>query len=195
MISAVLLAAGESRRMGQFKQLMDYRGKTFVARCADSLIASRAGEVIVVTGHRDRDVRLALEGRAVIFAHNRDYRSGMSSSVKRGIAAVSQESRACLIALGDQPQIETEIINRVIGAYEESRPLIVVPIYDGRNGHPVLIDMKLREEILAMDDSKGLREVVHAHASETLRIEVSSEAVLMDFDLPEDYERIKKVDG
>jgi molybdenum cofactor cytidylyltransferase len=192
MISAVLLAAGESRRMGDFKQLLNFGGKTFVACCVDNLLASRADEVIVVTGHRDEDIRQSLKDRQVIFAHNSDYRSGMSSSVKRGVETVSKQSRACLIALADQPQIGADVINRVIGAYEKSRPLIVVPTYEGRNGHPVLLDLKLREEILAMDEAQGLRQVVHAHPDATLRVEVSSDAVLVDFDLPEDYERIKK---
>lgn len=191
MISAVLLAAGESRRMGDFKQLMDFGGKTFVACSVDNLTASRAGEVIVVTGHRAQDIRLALKDRPVIFAHNPDYRSGMSSSVRRGVEAVSTKSRACLIALSDQPQIGTDIVNRVIGAYEKSHPLIVIPTHESRNGHPVLLDLSLKEEILAMDSAQGLRRVVHAHAKETLRVEVSTDAVLMDFDLPEDYDRIK----
>jgi molybdenum cofactor cytidylyltransferase len=188
MISAVLLAAGESRRMGDFKQLLDFNGKTFVACCVDNLLASRADEVIVVTGHRDRDIRLALVGRPVRFAHNEDYRQGMSSSIKRGIEAVSKEARACLIALVDQPQITTEIINRVIEAYERARPIVVIPSYCGQGGHPILLDMSLKDEILRMDSGPGLRQVVYAHAP--TRIDVSTDAVLMDFDRPEDYRRI-----
>lgn len=192
MISVVLLAAGESRRMGDFKQLLNFGGKSFVECCVDNLLGSRADEVVVVTGHRDDDIRRALKDRPVIFAHNSDYRSGMSGSVKRGIEAASKQSRACLIALADQPQIGTDIVNRVIEAYEKSQPLIVIPTYEGRNGHPVLLDLSLKEEILAMDTAQGLRQVVHAHADATLRVEVSSDAVLIDFDLPEDYERIIK---
>src|SRR5256714_10692389 len=114
MISAILLAAGESRRMGEFKQLLKFAGQTFVECCADHLLASRVGEVIIVTGHRDADVRHALGGRAVRFAHNPDYRDGMSSSVKRGIRAVSPAAAAIVVALVDQPEIDTAIINRVI---------------------------------------------------------------------------------
>ena len=191
MISAVLLAAGESLRMGDFKQLLDFQGKTFVACCADNLLGSRADEVIVVTGHREADVRSALAGRPVRFAHNEDYRSGMSSSVKRGIEAVSKEARACLVALVDQPQITTEIINRVLEAYEKTGSFVVIPTYDGRNGHPILLDMSLRDEILGIAANEGLRQVVHAH--KPARIAVSTEAVLVDFDFPEDYRRISKI--
>jgi molybdenum cofactor cytidylyltransferase len=190
MVSALLLAAGESRRMGEFKQLLAFGGKTFVECCVDNLLASRAGEVVVVTGHREEEVRRALAGRPVRFVQNPDYRSGMSSSIKRGVQAIADDRRACLIALVDQPQIGTDIVNHVIGAYEKSGPLIVIPTYRGRNGHPVLLDLKLKDEILAMDSEQGLRQVVHAHAPDTVRVEVHTDAVLLDFDFPEDYKRI-----
>lgn len=190
MISAILLAAGESRRMGEFKQLLTFAGRTFVECCADHLLASRADEVIVVTGHRDADVRRALGSRPVRFAYNADYREGMSASVKCGVAAVSLAASAVLVALVDQPQINSSIINRVISEYETHSPLIVIPTYGGRNGHPVLIDLRLRDELLAFDAAQGLRQVVHAHAADVLRAEVATEAVLTDFDYPEDYQRL-----
>ena len=192
MISAVLLAAGESRRMGEFKQLLPFGDKTFVECCVDNLLASRVDEVVVVTGHREADIRGAVGNRNVLFAHNTDYRDGMSSSIKRGVEAVSKESRAYLIALVDQPQIGADIINRVIGTYEKAAALIVIPTYEGRNGHPIILDAKLRDEILAIDPAKGLRQVVRSHSSEAVRVEVSTDAVLIDFDYPEDYKRILK---
>ena len=189
MISAVLLAAGESRRMGEFKQLLTLDGKTFIEHCVDNLLATRVGEVVVVTGHREEDVRRAVEGRQVRFAHNADYREGMSSSLKRGVRSLSADARACLVALVDQPQIGVDIFNRVIREYEDNRPLIVIPTCEGRNGHPIILDLKLKEEILSMDPARGLRQVVHAHANEVRRVEVAQESVLMDFDFPEDYRR------
>lgn len=191
MISALLLAAGESRRMGDFKQLLTFRGKTFVECCVDNILASRAGEVVVVTGHREADVRSALGDRPVRFAHNPDFREGMSSSIKRGVQAVSDRARAVLVALVDQPQVGSGIFDMVIDCYERSGPLVVVPSYGGRNGHPIVLDISLRGEILAMDPSKGLREVVHAHADRLVKIEVGTDAVLTDFDYPEDYRRLK----
>lgn len=192
MISAILLAAGESQRMGEFKQLLMLDGKSFVEHCVDNLLASRAGEVLVITGHRDADVRRAIGERPVRFAHNDDYRMGMSASVKRGVQAITDEARACLVALVDQPQISTRIINRVIDAYLDARPLIVVPTYDGRKGHPIILDLQLKDEILAMDAAQGLRQVITAHASDSLRVEVADDAVLMDCDFPEDYARLLK---
>jgi molybdenum cofactor cytidylyltransferase len=105
---------------------------------------------------------------------------------------VSDSARACLISLVDQPQITTDIINRVIETYERQGALVVIPTYGGRNGHPVLLDLKLWAEILAIDPDRGLREVVRAHAREGVRVEVSTDAVLTDFDYPEDYRRIRE---
>lgn len=194
MISAILLAAGESRRMGEFKQLLTVAGKTFVERCVETLLASQADEVIVVTGHRESDVRPILSNRPVRFVYNPDYKKGMSASVKCGIEAADAQSTAALIALVDQPLIEVEIVDQLIAVYRKDRPLIVVPRYKGRNGHPVIMDMKLREEILSTDTSIGLKQVRDAHAEEVVYIEVASESVLIDFDLPEDYRRIKESD-
>ena len=193
MISALLLAAGESRRMGDFKQLLRFGDKSFVEHCVDNLLASQVAEVIVVTGHRESDVKRALSDRPVMFAHNSEYKSGMTSSIKRGIRAVSETGKACVLALVDQPRIAPGVINRIIETYEKAQPIIVIPTYRGENGHPILIDMKLKDEILKMDPSEGLRQVVHAHQSEIVRVEVSDQSVLEDCDSPEDYERILKL--
>ncbi|HWP43346.1 MAG TPA: nucleotidyltransferase family protein [Blastocatellia bacterium] len=193
MVSAVLLAAGESKRMGEFKQLLPIAGKTFVARSVDNLLASRASEVVVVTGYREEDVRRALGHRPVRFAHNPYYRLGMSESIKRGVEAVAETARAVLIALVDQPLVEPEIIDRLIEAYETHEALIVVPTSEGRNGHPVILDLSLKREILEIAPDRGLRQVVQAHKSETLHVEVASRAILLDFDYPEDYERLKEL--
>ena len=190
MITAVLLAAGESRRMGDFKQLLRLGEKTFVEHCVDQILASGVGELIVVTGHREGDVRKALGDRPVRFAHNADYRLGMASSIKCGIRGASEEIRAFLIALVDQPRIQAETIRHLIQVFDEGNARIVIPRYDGSNGHPILLDERLRNEILNMSEEDGLRQVVRAHESETQRIDVSTRAVVDDCDLPEDYERM-----
>ena len=107
-----------------------------------------------------------------------------------GALLVAASDRDQLVALVDQPQIDSSIINRVIIEYEKHPSLIVIPTYNGRNGHPVLIDLQLRDQLLAFDASQGLRQVIHAHAAEVLHIEVATDAVLTDFDYPEDYQRL-----
>jgi CTP:molybdopterin cytidylyltransferase MocA len=191
MISAILLAAGESKRMGAFKQLLPFEGKPFVLCAIDNLISSGADEIIVVTGHRESDIRATLRGRAVRFAHNADYKSGMSASIKRGVEEISKQSEAILIALADQPQIGATLIRRLIEVWKKDRPLILVPTFNGRNGHPVIFDISLKDEILSIDPGEGLRRVLHAHKDEILRVEATDE-VLVDFDLPEDYSRLRR---
>ncbi|HKA19676.1 MAG TPA: nucleotidyltransferase family protein [Blastocatellia bacterium] len=190
MISAILLAAGESRRMGDFKQLLPIGNKTFVEQCVDTLLETPVSEVIVVTGHRESDVRRVLGNRNVKYAHNPDYRLGMATSIKCGVQAASKDSRAFLISLVDQPHIGAEVIRRIIDAYERMTPKIVVPTKDGRNGHPIILDGSLREEILQIDVEVGLRQVVNRHSDTVIKVEVTSRTVLEDCDLPEDYERI-----
>jgi molybdenum cofactor cytidylyltransferase len=192
MIAAVLLAAGESRRMGELKQLLGLGNKTFVEHCVDNLLASSVDEVIVVTGHRESEVRHVIGNRPVKIVQNPDYQSGMASSIKCGVRQVCDGAEACVISLVDQPRIDTAIIDRLIEAYESVPSLIVIPTYGEKSGHPILLDLVLREEILAMDPEIGLRQVVLAHSGAITRVPVCSPAVLEDCDLPEDYERLLK---
>lgn len=195
MISAILLAAGESRRMGDFKQLLPLQGKTFVECCVDNLLASGVDEVIVVTGHRHAEVARALAHRHIKLAFNSDYQSGMSSSIRCGVQALDEKSTAILIALADQPQIHASLIARLVAAYRSERPLLVVPVYDGRRGHPIILGAQLRQELLAIDPAQGLRQVVQAYKDHTLFVEMTSDAVLLDFDYPEDYQRFLAQEG
>ena len=191
MISAVLLAAGESRRMGKLKQLLPLGESSFVEHCADRLIASRVDEVIVVTGHREREIRRALANRSVTFAHNATYQSGMTSSIQCGLRAANPNAEAIIIALVDQPRIRSETINQLVDAFQTvPSPAIVIPSYQGRNGHPILLNAVVKDEVLALRHDESLRQVVAGHASQVDHVEVSDSAVVEDFDLPQDYERL-----
>jgi CTP:molybdopterin cytidylyltransferase MocA len=114
----------------------------------------------------------------------------MASSIKRGVKALSERTRAFVLALVDQPQIEVEMINLVIDEFERSPAIIVIPTHEGKGGHPIVIDVSLKEEILTLDLEQGLRQVVRAHLDKVLRVEVANPVVLEDFDLPEDYQRL-----
>jgi molybdenum cofactor cytidylyltransferase len=176
--------------MGEFKQLLPLDGKTIIEWSADNLLASTVDEVLVVLGHRRNEVRNALGHRPIRFVINHEYQDGMSSSIKRAIEALPPETKAVLLALGDQPQIDPEVINKLIAIYESEKPLIVIPTNNGRSGHPIVLDLTLRDEILGMDPMKGLREVVHAKSDRAIRVEVETDAILLDLDWPEDYQRL-----
>ena len=192
MISAVLLAAGKSERMGKFKQLLPIGSKTFVETCVDNLLASRADEVIVVTGYNQAAVSEVLAGRPVRIVNNPDFESGMASSIKRGVDEVAAAARAFMIALADQPLIGPDVLNQIISQYEDSASLILIPTYLGRRGHPILLDSSLKGEVLSMDPHVGLRQVTHKHEHQIVYLEVGTSSVLTDFDLPEDLDLLPK---
>jgi molybdenum cofactor cytidylyltransferase len=116
----------------------------------------------------------------------------MATSIQCGFQALAESSRACLLALVDQPQISADVMNKLIEAYEATKAPIVIPTYDGQNGHPILIDVGLKKQILAMDQEQGLRQVVQQHFDSVRRVPMSSRVVLEDCDFPQDYDRILK---
>ena len=190
-VTAILLAAGVSSRMGDFKQLMPFRGRTFVETCVETLLASTADEVLVVLGHRAGDVAAAIARFPARTIVNEEYRQGMASSVKAGVRAVAEgTAEGVLIALCDQPHVPVRVVNAVIEAYRASRALIVVPAIAGDSGHPVIFDLSLRDEILAVDPSEGLRAVTYTHRGERVRVPVDTLSVIDDIDMPDDYSRI-----
>jgi molybdenum cofactor cytidylyltransferase len=191
MVSAILLAAGKSERMGAFKQLLPLGAKSFVECCVDNLLASAVTEVVVVTGHNHAAIEKVLEDRPVRFAHNPDYQLGMAGSIIRGFRSVSAASVAVMIALADQPLIQTDVMDRLINVYGGTRPAVVVPRYMGSNGHPIIVSRQLGGEIESMNLTVGLRQVLRAHTAETEYVEIGTKSVLIDFDYPEDYQRFE----
>lgn len=190
MIAAVLLAAGKSHRMGTFKQLLPIGSKTFVEACADNLLSSSVAEVIVVTGYDEAGVRAALGKRPVRIINNPDYESGMGSSVRRGVESVAVAASGIMIALADQPLIGPDVLNQIISEYEDKAATILIPTYQGKRGHPIILSTILKQEILSMDPGIGLKQVTRAHAEHITYVEVSSDSVLVDFDVPGDLEQL-----
>jgi molybdenum cofactor cytidylyltransferase len=189
MICAVVLAAGLSRRMGTQKLLLPFAGKTVIAHIVDQILASAVDEVYVVVGHQGEQVRRELSGRHVSIVTNPDYKSGMLSSVRCGLAALPQECRAILVALADQPSITSRLIDQMIQAFAATDKRILVPFHDGRRGHPLLLAQIYRDEILTQYHDVGLRGLLHAHPDDVFELIVSTSAVLSDMDWPEDYRR------
>ena len=192
MIWAVVLAAGESRRMGTQKLLLPFGDTTVVAAVVRSARASRAGRTLVVLGADRAAVRLELEPRGVEFAVNEDYQLGMLSSVQAGFRALPADAAAAVVMLGDQPFLPSRVIDAVIGAFEEHGRGIVIPAFQGRRGHPVLIDLKYRGEVLALDPADGLRRLMRAHPGDILEVEAGDANILRDLDTPEDYAALPK---
>jgi len=190
MIIAIVPAAGQSRRMSAHKQLLPFAGKTVIAHLVDELCRSRVDEVCVVAGHQADLLRQALEGRRANIVVNADYeRTDMLASVRCGLTAMPAACRAVLVALGDQPGVTAELVNAMIEGLASGGRRIVVPLYQGRRGHPLLFDARYCEEVLNGFDDVGLRGLLVAHADDVLGLPVSDAAVLTDVDYPEDYQR------
>ncbi len=187
MIAAILLAAGRSRRMGAFKPLLPFGARTVVETCVDNLAAAGVGEIVVVVGQRGDEVRARLAQRPLRFAVNEATESEMSVSIARGVEQVSAGAQAVLLALVDQPAVAPEIIRCVIATHEQMGARLVVPEYEGRGGHPVLIDLAYRDELLHLDPAHGLRALFARHAVEVRRMPVSSPYIRRDMDTWADY--------
>lgn len=195
MISAILLAAGESSRMeGAFKPLLKWGKRTVIGACVESLRKSRVDEIIVVLGHRESEIRPVLAGSGVAFAINQDYKQGMLSSIKTGLAQLSPQSTAVLVALVDQPMVSAATIDQLIDAYQKGDKKIVVPVCQGHHGHPIILDRELEDDIMILDDTSpdGLRAVINAYRDEILEVPVTSTSVIEDIDRPGDYERLSQ---
>jgi molybdenum cofactor cytidylyltransferase len=187
-VSAILLAAGRSRRMGAFKPLLPFGGVTVVERCVSVLREGGADEVVVVVGHRAEELRGRLAHLSCVrFAVNEDAGSEMGASVARGVEGLSRRTGAVLVALVDQPAVPAAVVRQIVGAHAETGARLVVPTWEGRGGHPVLIDLAFRDELLSLDPSAGLRALFGAHHAEVLRLGVGSPYVVRDMDTWEEY--------
>lgn len=187
-IAAVLLAAGRSRRMGAFKPLLPFGRRSVLETCVASLLEAGAAEVVVVVGYRGEELRAALARETrVRFAVNEVEGSEMGVSVARGIEAVSDEAKAVLVALVDYPAVPPGAIESLLKARARTGARLVLPEWLGRGGHPVLIDLTLREELLSIAPEKGLRALFEAHAAEVLRLPADTPFVARDMDTWDDY--------
>ena len=195
MISGILLAAGESSRMqGAFKPLLKWGKRTVIGECVHQMRNSQLAEIFVVLGHREMEIRQTLAGSGVQYAINEDYRRGMLSSIKTGLALLSPNEDAALIALVDQPMITKDIINTLIDAYAAGGKGVALPTYEGKRGHPIIIAAKYFDDVMRLDEDspEGLRQFIDGRRGDTLEVPVSTSAVIEDIDLPEDYERLSK---
>jgi molybdenum cofactor cytidylyltransferase len=189
MICAIVLAAGQSKRMGVQKLLLPFGGKTVIAHIVDQLTASSVDEVHVVVGCQGKQVSRELSGRSVSIVNNSNYKSGMLSSVRCGLRAISQQCKAVLVALGDQPSVTTKLIDRMLQNFASTEKQILVPLYNGKRGHPVIFSVAYCDEILKHYDDVGLRGLLYAHKEDIFELPVKTSGVLSDMDCPEDYRR------
>ena len=193
-VAGIVLAAGSSSRMGRPKQLLPFRGQTVIECIVDSALKSSLYKVIVVLGHRADELRPLLTGHEVTVILNPDYKRGQSSSIQAGLQAVREEVDAVLFLLGDQPLITPETIDSILSAYESSSGPIVMPLFEGRRGNPVLFDRQTFERIESLSGDSGARALFLEYADQIVEVPFQDSSVHFDVDTEQDYRALKKME-
>lgn len=182
-VAAIVLAAGRSTRAGKTNKLTAaVGGLPMVARVVDTVLASSARPVIVVTGHEADRVRAALAGRAVSFVHNPDYAAGISTSIRAGIAAVPADAAGVLVCLGDMPDLTAGDLARLIAAFEAGGAQICVPVAGGRRGNPALFARAVFGALAGLSGDEGARKLIAAHGDVTREVVLDGTGPLTDLD-------------
>ena len=190
MTSAIVLAAGLSRRMGTSKLLLAYEGTTVLRHATEHVLAAGILEVVVVVGPHHEATARALEGLPVRFAVNPTPEAGQGSSVGVGVRALAPGTTAVLVALGDQPDVPAGVIPALLEAIQALGKSIAVPRYVDGLGNPVLFASPVFPELLDLPGDRGARTVVERERSRLAIVDVATPMPL-DIDTPEDYERLK----
>jgi molybdenum cofactor cytidylyltransferase len=191
MISAVILSAGESSRMGRPKALLPIEGQNFIERIVGALTQSQADRLVVVLGHNADVMRRQIEHLPIDIVINTEYKNGQLSSLQTAIRHIERDNRCdgMLVHLVDHPYIDRRLVDLMIQRFYETKKLIVVPRHQGKRGHPVIFSRELFGELLNAPVDQGAKVVVNAHRQETLEIEWQDEGITLDIDTPELYRR------
>lgn len=187
-VVGVVLAAGESRRMGQFKALLPFGAQTVIERILHVLCQAELAEVAVVLGHRAAEIAAVVQALPVRILHNPDYRLGMTSSVQAACRALLPVPDAYLLALVDQPQLQLSTVQSVLHTARQTHKGLVIPTYNGKRGHPILLSSRYRDAVLALGPEQGLNLVTRGYPDDTQEIPMPNDDTLRDMDYPQEYE-------
>lgn len=191
MITAIILAAGESKRMGQPKMLMPWGKSTVLQTVISTVQAAGVADILVVTGGSRQQIEMLI-GKSVQTVFNEEYEKGeMLSSIQVGLKAKMREASAALICLGDQPQVKERSVRRVCDTFLASKSNIVVPSYEMHRGHPWLIARPLWEEFLSIKPPQTPRDFFKKHARKINYVEVDTSSIIEDLDTQDDYLKFK----
>jgi molybdenum cofactor cytidylyltransferase len=192
MLTAIVLAAGQSRRMGTPKINLPWGETTVLGKVLGTLLEAGMEEILLVTGAHPVQGLENFAARGVREVFNPDYALGeMLSSFQAGLRAVSPESTAVLLALGDQPQMEIEVVRAVMAAYQLQHPKLLIPSYQMHRGHPWVVSREFWNEILMLEPPATLRDFLRAHTEGVTYLALERDSVLQDLDTPQDYERYR----
>jgi len=188
-IWSIILAAGESKRMGFPKMLLKFNGKTMIENVIDNVADSDSNGILVVLGAGHEYIIDLIKKYDIRYCYNEHYREGMLSSVKCGFKNLPAGTEATLVFQSDQPFIDPVVINMVINTYRSSGKGIIIPVYRGKRGHPLLLDNKYTDQIYKLDPAEGLRSIAYLNSNDVLEVETDEPGILKDFDTYEDYKK------
>jgi molybdenum cofactor cytidylyltransferase len=189
-VAAVVLAAGRSKRMGRPKMVLPWGDTTVIGRVVEVLCQAEIQPVVVVTGGARCQVEAALSGSSAQLVFNPDYeRNEMLVSLQLGLGVLGVDVGAALVVLGDQPQIELDVVQSILVRYWSGQAPLVVPSFRMRRGHPWLVERRLWKAILDLDPTSTLRDLLNQYSEQIDYLNVASRSVLRDLDTPEDYQR------
>jgi molybdenum cofactor cytidylyltransferase len=192
MIAGVVLAAGESSRMGRDKALLVFRGRTFLETSISTLREAGVEPIVVVLGHHAQEIRRAANLERVQVVVNENYSHGQTSSLQAGLLALADPKiEAAMLWLVDHPAVSTETVGLLMAKFRETHASVIIPRYRGERGHPVLISRDLFAELLQLSPGEGANAVMRKHRDETTWLEVNDAGVLEDIDDPESYRQLQ----
>jgi len=195
LVSAILLAAGESKRIARPKLLLPFGSGTILEQTVDNLLSSRVDEVIVVLGARAQEMKRLIAGRPVKVVVNPYYHRGMSTSLKAGLGLVDNKAHRVIVALADQPLIARETYNRLIEASLAGDKGIIVPTYQAKRGNPIIFSTKYKQELLELKGDVGGRQILKQHPDDILEVAVDSESINIDINTMDDYLKLANQEG
>jgi molybdenum cofactor cytidylyltransferase len=193
-VCAVVLAAGSSSRMGEAKQLLPLADSTVLEQTLRNLNAADVDGVVLVLGSSAETIRQRIADsptKNLRILVNPEYGRGMATSLRAGLAALDKNIDAALIVLADQPFIRPETFNQIVDQYRRSDAQIVIPMFQGLRGNPVLLDRSVFHEVMALQGDMGCRAIFGNHLDGILKAEVDDVGVLLDIDSKDDYERLR----
>ncbi len=191
-ISVVLLAAGQSLRMGnRNKLLLPYRNATILEATLSAFLPQKFSEIFVVIGHEAPAIAAILQNYSVKTVVNEDYRSGMGTSVVTGVAATTTHSRGILISPADLPLLTSDTVEILCQTFHNHQPpVIVYPTYQNQQGHPVIFSAGFRPELLQLSGDRGAKGIIRKNRERCIAVEVASEEILFDLDTLEKYHEL-----
>ncbi len=187
MINAIILAAGQSKRMGKPKPLLRFNAQTFLEQIISVLKHSDVDRITVVLGAEADTIRKSVDLTGTNIVINQDYQRGQLSSLTAGIKESPEDTEAILICLVDNPFITEEVVNQIVRKFKETNNPIIVPVFDKERGHPTLFSRSLFNELLSAPEEKGARHVLYSNEEKILELEVSEHGILIGIDTQEDY--------